>query len=166
MDQHGHIFPFSNLNLTLSGISIGGICTSLQIREASLCLDCGVLSPTAIRMANMALTHAHVDHAGGLITYLGNRRLMHFGPSTIYTPPAISEQIRTIIDLWENLQGSPFESEVIPASPGSFYDIGPRLCLRPFSTQHTIPSQGYTLVRKKYVLRRIKKLFCMVKYLK
>lgn len=153
MDQNGHRFPFPNLDLTLSGISVGGVCTSMQVREAGLCVDCGVLTPTTIRMPTMALTHGHVDHAGSLATYLGNRKLMHMGESTIYAPAQIVDQLQEITHIWEKIQGRPFETRFVAAEPGNFYDIGSRLSLRPFATHHTVPSVGYTLTRQKFVLR-------------
>jgi ribonuclease Z len=153
MDQNGLELPFPELGLTLSGVSVGGVCTSLQVREAGLCVDCGLLTPTSIRMPTLALTHGHVDHAGALAVYLGNRSLLHLGHSTIYAPPGVAEKMERITRIWEEVQGRPFDTEFITAEPGEFYDIGPRVCLRPFATQHTVPSVGYTLIRKKRVLR-------------
>jgi len=153
MDQLGHKIPFPDIDLTLTGISIAGICTSMQVREAGLCVDCGLLTPLGVRMPYLALTHGHVDHAGAVATYLGNRKLMRMGKSTIFAPLVIVDQLREITRLWEEIQGRPYENEFVGVEAGEFYEMGSRLSLRPFTTHHTVPSVGYTLVRQKHVLR-------------
>ena len=139
--------------MSLRGVSIGGVCTTIQLPEARLCVDCGLLTPTAVRMPFLALTHGHADHAGGLAAYLSYRLLLGMGGASIFAPAAILEPLGRIMAAWEEMQKRPFEASLVAAVPGEDLPLRGDLFLRPFATRHTVPSVGYTLARKHMVLR-------------
>lgn len=139
--------------MRLRGVSIAGICTSLQIPEVKLCVDIGLITSTSIRMNTLALTHGHVDHAGALANYLGQRSLMNMGPSRIIAPAPILGDLTEIVRLWERIQGRTYPVEWIPGQVGEDVDLGKGRFLRPFATDHTVPSLGYVLGERRKKLR-------------
>ena len=77
MDGSDHRLDLPAVHMTLHGLSIAGIYTSLQIPEAKLCFDCGIVTPQSLRMPYMALTHGHMDHAGAIAS--GNENFFGSG---------------------------------------------------------------------------------------
>lgn len=153
MDQQTHRLVLPGLHMHLEGVSVAGVCTSLQIPEARLAVDIGVLTPRATRMPFLALTHAHADHAGAIANYLSHRRLLAMGPSTIFAPPAVCAPLEALIEAWVVLQGFPFDATVRPALPGERLPLRRPLFLEAFATDHVVPSCGYVLCRRRDVLR-------------
>ena len=149
MDQGEHSLHLKSIDMHLHGISLGGVCTSMQVPEAGLCIDCGVITHRNVRMPHLALTHGHVDHAGGLALLLGNRRLQRLGDLQIYMPEIMVEPMTRILHEWTNIQGHPFDFEIHNVREDLRFNLGRNLLLRPFKTTHGIPSFGYTLLRKK-----------------
>ncbi len=153
MDQQEIQIPLPVVGMTLRGVSVGGVCTTVQVPEARLCVDCGILTPTAVRMPFLALTHGHADHAGALASYLSYRLLLGMGHATVFAPGQILEPLSRILSAWEEMQERPFEATLCVASPGVDLALRGELFLRPFETRHTVPSVGYTLARKRQILR-------------
>ena len=129
----------------LRGVSVAGICTSLQIPEVRLCVDLGLITPTNIRMSTVALTHGHIDHAGALANYLGQRSLMHLGPSRVIAPKDLVPDLQAMVSIWERIQGRTYAIDWIAAYPDQKIDLGKGRFLIPYEAQHTVPALGYTL---------------------
>ena len=138
--------------LLVDARSCGGIATTLTFPEQDLTIDLGVCTPAALRTSTVAMTHGHADHIGGLIAWLGVRRLYRMKPGRLVVPAAAEPALRDLIDALGRLQGRLFETEVIGVEPGGEVDLGNRLVLRAFAASHGIPALGYC------VLRRVEKL--------
>jgi ribonuclease Z len=149
MDQAENTIFLKSIDMHLHGISLGGVCTSMQVPEAGLTIDCGVVTPRNVRLPHLALTHGHVDHAGGVALLLGNRRLQRLDKLQLYVPQVIADPFTQILDLWKDIQGHPFDFELHRVHEEALFDLGRHLLLRPFLTKHIIPSFGYTLLRQK-----------------
>ena len=147
MDGSDHKLDLAAVHMTLHGRSIAGIYTSLQIPEAKLCFDCGTITPQSIRMPHLALTHGHMDHAGGVASYLGQRKLLRLGPTTIYAAEDLLPSIQSVVEIWERVQGNPYEVKYQAVRPGEYQELDGKLLLRPYPSVHSIPALGYTLCR-------------------
>ncbi len=148
MDGSDHRLDLPAVHMTLHGLSIAGIYTSLQIPEAKICFDCGTVTPQALRMPYMALTHGHMDHAGAIASYLGQRKLLRLGPATIFAPEELIPSLKAVVEIWGKVQGNPYDVEFKTAVPGDYLKLDAKLLLRPYRSVHSIPALGYTLCRQ------------------
>jgi len=138
---------FSGCDFTLEGHSLGGVETSLIVPEWKLALDVGRGRRQVLRCDHIALTHTHMDHAGGLPYVLSLRQLFRMKPPTVYVPERLVEELREMLRSWEALQRHDLSCDVIGVRPGERYPIRRGLYLEPFRTRHVVPSVGYTVVR-------------------
>jgi len=138
---------------TLDGFSLGGVETALHVPELRLALDVGRGRQALVRCDHLALTHTHMDHAGGLTYLLALRALYGMTPPTIYAPAQVTSALAGMLEAWAVLQRFPFKSPVIAAEPRVRQAIGKGVWLEPFRTYHPVPSNGYTILRERKKLR-------------
>lgn len=134
--------------LKVDGHSLGGVETAVHVPELRLAIDVGRGRQALVRCDHLALTHTHMDHAGGLPYLLALRMLYGMTPPVVYVPAQMADVTRAMLTAWEAMQRYPFKSEVVACEPGERYPIGRGHVLVPFRTYHPVPSNGYTIVRE------------------
>ena len=137
----------------VDALSIGGIETCIEIPELDLAFDIGRCPPSAVKRRRILLTHAHMDHAGGLAYHAATRDLYKVKPPTWYVPHENAADILALLDVWRRLDGSDLPVTVVPCGPGDAVDLGGGWVARPFRSPHRVPCQGYALCRQKQRLR-------------
>ncbi|MCB9789272.1 MAG: hypothetical protein H6744_21560 [Deltaproteobacteria bacterium] len=142
-----------SLDFTLTGFSLGGVETAVVVPEWRLAFDVGRGRDHLMRCEHIALTHTHMDHAGGLPYLLALRQLHRLPPPTVYVPGQLAQALRTMLDAWDPLQRYRTECPIVAVEPGSRHRIGRDLYLEPFRTYHPVPSFGYSVVREVQKLR-------------
>ncbi|MFO0747412.1 MAG: MBL fold metallo-hydrolase [Myxococcota bacterium] len=139
--------------LNVTGYSLGGVETAVHLPELRLAFDVGRGRQALVRCDHLALTHTHMDHAGGLPYLLALRMLYGMAPPTIYVPAQMADALHAMLRGWEALQRYPFRSTVVACEPGERYPLTRELYLVPFRTYHPVPSNGYTVMRDTKKLR-------------
>lgn len=137
----------------LTGVSVGGVYTSLALPELDFMFDVGIAPRSFVGVSNLALSHGHADHSGALVTLLGIRGLSKVPPPRIFLPAEIAEDVRQGVSHFNLAQSRGLPLELMPMVPGQEFAIAPDLRLIAFRTLHTVPSLGYRLVR---VVRKLK----------
>jgi len=140
--------------IEIIGESVSGFGTSISLPELNITLDCGVITPTAMKCQHVLITHGHLDHFHCIDRH-AYLRAMTGSPdkSIFYVPPwlvkAVHEKFRAT-SLAQHRTDMP-EFEVVVVEPGQTVEIRKGLAIRPFKTIHRIPSQGYVIfdVRQK-----------------
>ncbi|CAL0315790.1 unnamed protein product [Lupinus luteus] len=137
--------------ITVEGVSIGGQETCIIIPEFKCAFDIGRCPTRAIHQNFVFITHAHLDHIGGLPMYVASRGLYNLKPPTVFVPPCIREDVEQLIDIYRKMGHVDLNLDLVALDVGETYEMRNNLVVRPFRTQHVIPSQGYVIysIRKK-----------------
>ncbi|MCA9647671.1 MAG: MBL fold metallo-hydrolase [Myxococcales bacterium] len=138
---------------TLDGHSLGGVETVVRVPELRLAIDVGRGPQELVRCDHLALTHTHMDHAGGVPYLLALRQLYGMQPPTLYVPAQVEGAMRAMLEAWKPLQRYAIVPPLIGVEAGQRYPLGRDVWLEPFRTYHPVPSNGYRVVRTKKKLR-------------
>jgi ribonuclease Z len=139
---------------TIRGVSVGGIYTSLQVRELDLVLDIGLAPRSFAGTKALFLSHGHADHSGALATMIGQRMLTCRNKLLkIYLPAQIADTVRQQLDLISTLQNFEVNVQLHPMEPGDEASLHSDLHVRAFRTFHPVPSLGYLFFRRVHKLR-------------
>ena len=138
---------------TVRGISVGGVYTSLQVPELDSVLDVGVPIRSFAGTDRIFLSHAHPDHASGLGSLLGIRRLIGKGPPQVFLPAEIEANVQEALAVLSRLHHTSMEVRTVPLRPGDVHALGHGLHVRAFRTHHPVPSLGYQFLRRISKLR-------------
>jgi ribonuclease Z len=139
--------------LTVDGFSLGGVETAVHVPELKLAIDVGRGGAPLVRCDHLALTHTHMDHAGGVPYLLALRQLYGMRAPTLYVPAQMAEALATMLRSWEAVQRYSILCPLVPVEPGERYPIARDVWLEPFRTYHPVPSNGYLVVREKKKLK-------------
>ncbi len=136
------------LGVRLEGQSVAGVETWLRVPEWSLGIDVGRSPEPIVRCKHLALTHAHMDHAGGLAQYLALRQLYTFEPPTVYAPAESCADLAAIVDCWGKLHRRAFGWTLVGLRPGDEVALGGGRWLRALPADHVVPALGYAVLER------------------
>ncbi|MCP4445209.1 MAG: MBL fold metallo-hydrolase [Myxococcales bacterium] len=135
--------------LTLRGVSLGGVYTSIFCPELNALFDVGISPRSSAAADFLFVSHGHVDHVGALSSHLGIRALVgKQRPPKIFLPQEIEEPIKHALEAMTVLQRYELAIDAIPMKPGETVPMRGDLHVRAFQTHHVVPSLGYSLARK------------------
>ncbi|MEO1233996.1 MAG: MBL fold metallo-hydrolase [Myxococcota bacterium] len=137
----------------IHALSIGGIETCFEIPAYDCNLDIGRCPPGALRRNRLFLTHAHMDHAGGLPYYVSMRAMQGMRPPKVFCPASVRDELQSILELWSKLDSDATRCTLIGLEPGERLTLGgDKECLT-FAATHRVDTLGYLLVRKRRKLK-------------
>lgn len=135
----------------VEGLSIGGQETCVIFSSLRLAFDIGRCPQRAISQDFLFISHAHMDHIGGLPMYVATRGLYSMKPPTIIVPAAIKEDVESLFEVHRKMDQSELRNNLIGLNVGEEFYLRKDLKVKAFRTYHGIPSQGYVIysVRQK-----------------
>ncbi len=137
----------------VQGYSVAGEATAISIPEMDICFDMGKPFRAHLAPKYCVLSHGHMDHIGGLAYWCSQRNFQGMGPGTIVCDKRIESDVRGMMDGFQSLERQKTPYELIALEEGEELQIKNNIYLRPFPTEHTCPSSGYTIVEKRTKLK-------------
>ena len=139
--------------IPLRGVSIAGRETWFHVPSLDLAFDVGRGPADVVPAPNLFLSHAHLDHAGGLAYWASQRRLLRIPGGRIFTDPAVVAPWREIFALHAGLEGVEYHVVVEGLAPGASVDLRKDLAVSAFRADHRVPALGFVAseVRRRLV---------------
>eukprot|EP00899_Mesostigma_viride_P015937 jgi/Mesvir1/24344/Mv11022-RA.1 len=137
----------------IEGISIGGQETCIILDQLKVAFDSGRCPQRCVFQPTLLLTHAHLDHVGGVPFYVATRSLLGLSPPTLIVPPAVAPALARLMEVHRELDQSELKHTLVPLEIGSEYALGKDWVVKPFPTYHTVPSQGYLIYNRRRKLK-------------
>ncbi|GAA0141082.1 hypothetical protein LIER_35331 [Lithospermum erythrorhizon] len=136
---------------SIEGVSVGGHETCIIIPELKSAFDIGRCPSRAVHQNFLFISHAHLDHIGGLPMYLATRGLYKLKPPTVFVPPSIKNDVEKLLDIHRVMGKVELNVELVSLDVGETCEMRNDMVVRPFQTSHVIDSQGYVIysMRKK-----------------
>jgi len=139
---------------SIRGVSVGGVYTSMMVSELGAMFDVGMALRSFSGADRLFLSHAHMDHLGGLLAFLGMRGAYGVErPLEGVLPAAIAEPVQALLRAAEPLQRFPLKIATVPMEPGQVVELRRDLSVRALRTFHPVPSLGYQFFRRVSKLR-------------
>jgi ribonuclease Z len=138
---------------TITGVSVGGVYTSLLVKELAVILDAGASPRSFVGGRHLLISHAHPDHVGALPSLIGMRGLSRSPTPEVLLPRESHEDVALAMDALIRAQHRPVQVQWVPMGPGEEHALSGDILVRTFRTRHTIPSLGYIMFRRIRKLR-------------
>lgn len=153
----------------IQGISVAGEQTVIQVPELDVAFDIGQCTRAVLSVPTIALSHAHMDHVGGLPYWFSQRYFQKIGGET-HMPdradgkprppvgrcvchPEIEQALRGMMRAWEPLERQKTPFDIQPLEPEQSIEIKPNILLRAIATRHTVPSIGFSVLERRSKLK-------------
>lgn len=132
---------------------MAGISTSIAFPDADVLFDVAQGLPFQIPYNTILLTHAHMDHASGLPYLISQKSMQNRPPPAVYMPKEAIEPFQRMMSIWNEIDQYEYSFKFLEAKPGEAIPLKGDYFFRTFPTLHRVPSQGYTVFRKRKKLR-------------
>ena len=121
--------------------------------EAEVLFDVAQGLPFQTQFNTILLTHAHMDHASGL-PYLISQKSMQSRPKPVVIMPAEAvDPLKRIMSIWHEIDQFEYPFEFRAVKHGDVIPLKGDYFAKTFPTYHRVPSQGYTVFRKRRHLK-------------
>jgi tetratricopeptide (TPR) repeat protein len=139
--------------IPLRGVSIAGRETWFRVPSLDLAFDVGRSPAEIVPAPSLFLSHAHLDHAGGLAYWASQRRLLRLAPARVFADPATVPSWRQILALHAGLEGVEYHVAVEGLASGDTVDLRRDLSVTAFRVDHRVPTLGFVAseVRRRLV---------------
>ena len=153
----------------VQGISVAGEQTVIQIPELDVAFDIGQCTRAVLSVPTIALSHAHMDHLGGLPYWFSQRSFQKIGGET-HLPdkpdgkprvpvgrcvchPELEQSLRGMMRAWEPLERQTTPFEIVALEPEKDLELKNNIRLRAIETRHTVPSLGFSVLERRSKLK-------------
>lgn len=138
-------------HLTVEGVSVAGQETCIVIPQLKVIFDIGRCPQRAVSFPTLLVSHAHMDHIGGVLFHAGSRNMTGQAPTRVHLPAESRAALDALFAAQRHLDGgTELPYDAVPLSDASSrIPLGNGLSFSTFKTFHVVPSVGYTIFRTK-----------------
>ncbi|EEE69928.1 hypothetical protein OsJ_29793 [Oryza sativa Japonica Group] len=136
----------------IEGVSVGGHETCVTVPSLNVAFDIGRGPLFAVSQDYLFITHAHLDHIGGLPMYIATRGLYNLKPPVVFVPPCIKDDVEDLLQIHRRMSQVDLK--------GRHLKYVMTLLPDHLRLHHAIPSQGYVIYS---VRRKLKKQYAHLK---
>ncbi|XP_027361609.1 tRNase Z TRZ1 isoform X2 [Abrus precatorius] len=111
----------------VGGLSIGGHETCIIFPTLKVAFDIGRCPPRAVSQDFLLISHAHMDHIGGLPMYVATRGLYRMKPPTIIVPISVKEDVEKLFDIHRKMDQSELKHNLIGLDGYILYSVRQKL---------------------------------------
>lgn len=140
-------------HFVIEGRSRAGHETFFRIRELGLALDIGRGPDLLIPMANLFVTHTHIDHAAGIAFWASQRRLQGLDRGAVHVPEEVAADVRALLAIQERLTGAQFDVDVVGVAAGEEVRLSRGYRVRGHSAPHRVAARGWEIIEQRHRLR-------------
>lgn len=97
----------------IEGLSIAGHETCVILPSLKLAFDIGRCPQRAISQDFLFISHAHMDHIGGVAMYVASRGLFSLKPPTVIVPKCVKEDVERLFDVHRKMDNSELKHNLI-----------------------------------------------------
>ncbi len=137
----------------VQGFSVAGEQTVVHVPELEVAFDVGFCPRVLVPCPNIALSHAHMDHVGGLPYWFSQRYFQKLPPGKLHCHHEIASAVRNMMHGWIDLERQETPHEVIGLEDGQEVQIKPNVFLRAIEVRHTVPALGFVVIERRNKLR-------------
>lgn len=138
---------------SIEGVSVGGQETCVMLPALKVAFDIGRCPKRAVDQDFLFITHAHMDHIGGLTMYIASRGLLKRKVPTVIVPKCVKTAVENLFAVQRKLDDSELPVNLIGMDIGEEFDLGKGFIVKAFKTYHVVPSQGYVIYSVKQKLK-------------
>lgn len=145
---------------TVTGFSISGLSTYVQLPELDFCIDMGECPLSATPLNHVFLTHAHGDHSRCIMRHNCLRKMMGVATDSVYyMPESICENAHKWIfaeAMFEGVHEARFRApkiQPVNTCELQFLEYRKDLAIEAFNVKHSITAMGATIYRFKKKLK-------------
>ncbi len=136
-------------DLTIEGESWAGDETWFRVHPPGIAFDAGRGALPLSGAGQLFLTHGHLDHALGVPFALSHRTMHGAGVTRVYCPAEIANDLERLVRAAARLERVDYRASVEPLVAGDRVEVGRRLLIEAFTTDHVVPSLGYHLIERR-----------------
>lgn len=137
----------------VQGFSVAGEQTVVHIPELEVAFDAGFCPRVLVPCPSIALSHAHMDHIGGLPYWFSQRYFQRLPAGKVHCHRAIVQPLLNMMKGWVDLECQQTPHEVIGMEDGEEVLLKPNIWLRAIEVRHTVPALGFVVIERRNKLK-------------
>lgn len=136
-------------DLTIEGQSRAGDETWFRVQPSGIAFDAGRGALPLSGARQLFLSHGHLDHALGVPFALSHRTMHAAGDTRVFCPAEIAGDLEALVRAAARLERVDYGARIEPLTAGDRVELGKRLVIEAFATDHVVPSLGYHLIERR-----------------